>query len=71
MAASSGTGKAYLHLRPVAFGELHPRRRCAFCGGSRAVGLHETRIRATWAPGLVCDDVVACCRRREVASRVF
>lgn len=66
--ASAGVGKAYTYLRPVSFGELHPCSRCAFCGSS-AVGPHKAMIRATWAPGLVCDDVVARCRRREVANR--
>jgi hypothetical protein len=67
-AASAGVGEAYSQIRRVPRGELHPYCRCAFCGTS-AAALHWTTVRFTLAPGLVCDDIVACARRREVADR--
>ena len=63
------TGDARVELRRVAIDDLHTWGRCSFCG-SRSQPLHRAMILVTHAPGFVCDDVVACSRRREVADRV-
>jgi hypothetical protein len=46
-------------------GEMHDFGRCVLCGAHAAtVPVHETTFPATYAGALVCDDPIACERRR-------
>lgn len=49
--------------------DLHPPERCSFCGADRSVGLRRSVIRATFAQGYRCVDVVDCVARSTKSRR--
>jgi hypothetical protein len=60
MAAGGVSGR---EIRVARLGVIHPRRSCAFCGQSKAP-MYKTVLYATRAWGWVCEDFIACLRRR-------
>jgi hypothetical protein len=64
---NSTSTRSSVHLRPVAIGELHPAGRCSWCASSTSL------VQITWlwthAPAFVCEDRLACARRREIQRR--
>ena len=60
---NSNSTSSRVQLRAVGFRVLHPVAHCAWCGSGSAT-LRTASILWTAAPGAVCEDTVACARRR-------
>jgi len=66
---SAPVGLPLVYLRRAPLGQIHSATRCAWCASANA-SVHKTSVRFTMAPGSICDDTVACARRREIAGRL-